>query len=386
MTETKEDLRDYYVVEYTRKHKSGEETQKKTMVVLEFNKAESLTAVLDRFTEEGRVDLLVSDPYPLDMSKVLTKIKLNKKYIQNWYYVTAVLGNRDYWIKLPKRKKGEVGKFYILKELPTQEEFNALYTKHYMTGAQGLVDDANCAIEDLKTQIEEWKDNIEESFSGTEKYSQLEECFDQLDRYEEIEWPDEIEDFDVLYIPPVPKIFRGRITSSRASELGEACDKLQTVIDALENRKDEYVGKLRELAEELEEKKEAIEDKKTEMDEKRMEAQSLRDKWEQYELDVDDFKQEKVDAAENGEEFDESAEPDEPEQPLSDAEAMDDKADDIENAKDELEMNLNDWCNQHDIEDDMDPDDLENAIDEFVQEIGNQKDEVECAEFPGMFG
>lgn len=181
---------------------------------------------------------------------VITKIKLNKLYTQNWWYLEKILP--QFCTKLPQEKKGDVARFRIDKPLPTQDEMTALVAKYYTTSAEGLISDANSEIEDLKTEVEEWKDNIEENFSGTEKYNQLEEAYDQLENYSELEWPSEIEDFEIVYIPPVPKMFRGRITQSRASRLEEACDKLQVVMDCLEDHKTEVVEKLRKLLEDLE--------------------------------------------------------------------------------------------------------------------------------------
>lgn len=41
--------------------------------------------------------------------------------------------------------------------------------------------DAVGTVEELRDEIGSWKDNIEEKFSATQKYADLEECYDALD-------------------------------------------------------------------------------------------------------------------------------------------------------------------------------------------------------------
>lgn len=381
MTETqeKEDLRDYYLVNYSIGREGSDNRQAKMKIVLEFNKAESITKVLEGFREEERANIKIEDPVPLDMKKVLTKIKINKMYSRDWFYIIRVLDRYGYVKKLPKRKKGEVGKYFLLKPLPTQEELGAMLIESYTRQAQDVFEEACDEIESLKEEIGDWKDNIEENFSGSEKYSQLEEAYDQLDNFSKPDWPDELEDKDikVVYIESPPKIFRGRITNSRSSRLGEACAKLEAVTDALENFKTEFLDELRALHEQLEEKKEEIEEKATRVEELRKEAQEIRDEYEEYETDLEDFK-------ENPEEYDE--EPAEPDSSLDDATERDTEADDLETAKDEMEQNLTDWCEQNNVDPDTHPDDIESAIDSFIEDINSGKEEIEGVEFPGMYG
>ena len=51
-----------------------------------------------------------------------------------------------------------------------------------------------------------------------------------------------------------------------------------------------------------------------------------------------------------------------------------------------MEMNLADWCNQNNLDPDIAPDDIESAIDSFIEEINSGKEEIEGVEFPGMYG
>lgn len=169
------------------------------------------------------------------MPEVLTKIAINKLYTQDWFYIQRVL--HSYIKKLESRKKGEVGRYEILKPLPTQEEFNALLTKSYTSTAEGMLEEVVSEIDSLADEIVSWKEAIEEKFSQTEKYQQLEELADALEnaRDSQPDWPDVLSgvEIPVVWIEPVPKIFRGQVQRSRQTRMGEACDKLQTVIDVL---------------------------------------------------------------------------------------------------------------------------------------------------------
>lgn len=170
------------------------------------------------------------------MTEVVTKISINKRYAQDWYYIIRVLG-RSFIEKLPSEKKGAVSRYKILKPLPTQEELTVMVTKSYTSTAEGLLDDAFGEFSALKEEVEQWKEAIEEKFSQTEKFSMLETACDALDTAENSrpDVPDVLDGLEipVVYIESVPKVFRGRVTHSRQSRLGEALGKLQAVIDAL---------------------------------------------------------------------------------------------------------------------------------------------------------
>lgn len=364
----------YFLVPYKRHGARDEENE----IVLA---ASSSLAIRQMEEREGGTFASISG-LPLDMSKVLTKIKLNKLYKQDWWHVSKIL--RSFWVKLPKTKKGEVSRYLITKPLPTQEEFDARMAKHYTTSAQGLVEDANGEIDALKDEISEWKDSLPESFAGGDKESQLEEALEQLERYDELQWPDEIPDFNVVYIPPVPKIFRGREQHSRSSRLSEALDKLQLVHDELDGQKEFLLEKQNTLMAEYEGHKDAIDEKNEEMKEKKEKALEIREAWEAYDGDQTDYEENL-----NDPNYDKSAlvKPESPQKLLVDAETLEKEAGDIETAKDELELNLGDWEKQHeDFDPEISADELESAIDEFMGEIENQRSEVENVEFPGMFG
>lgn len=307
MTEMKEkkDTRQYYLLKYAVNTEDGDPGIPQQRVFLGTDPQEVVKEFKDGREEDWLKRVTISIPEPLDMKRVLTKIKINKQYTQDWFYVSKLLTGHIQ--KLPKRKKGEVGKYLILNPLPSQAELSAMLTQYYTTSAEGLVDEANDEISALKDEIEAWKESIEENFSGSEKYSQLEEALDLLEQYSELEWPSEIEDFGVLYVPPVPKVFRGRVTHSRAARLNEACDKLQTVMDGLEEEKTARVEKLRGLLDDLAEVERTDEQKQQ-------------------------------------------------------------------------------FCDEHGISGDEDPDSLETEYDNFIGEIENNKSEVEGVEFPGMYG
>lgn len=378
-TKEKKDMRGYYLVEHYIEREVGEAEQKLT-VVLEFNKAEALSAVKDKFREDVLPKLHISDPVPLDMSKVLTKIKLNKRYTQDWFHISGILSS--YWKKLPQRKKGEVGKFYILKELPTQEEFNSLLITYYTDSAQTIYEEAKDDLEELKTEVEEWKDNIEENFSETDRFSQLEDALNCFEQYDLPDWPPEnVPDFDVTYIHPVPKMYRGRPVRSRATRLSEARDKLQTVVDGLGEKKPEWCSAARRYAEKLEDYSDRIDELVQEMREKSDEAAEIREDWKTYQEELAEFKE---NHAENPEEYDE--EPAEPNQSPDDAAALEDEVAKIEDKRAVLESVRSDYCTHRDIEPEIDPDDVESEVESFVEEIEQYKEEVEGVEFPGMFG
>lgn len=382
MTETKKekDTRDYFIIKYSMS--SSQDNLVTTH--MDFVLAEDSLDAIKQFKEDRREDWLervtIEPPEPLDMSKVLTKIKLNKMYDRHWYHISGVLGS--YWKKLPRRKKGAVGRYYIIKELPTQEEFRSLFISYYTGSAQSLYEEAKDDLEALKDEVEEWKDNIEEYFSDSDKYSMLEDALNCFEQYDLPDWPDDqLPDFDVTYIHPVPKMYRGRPSISRDTRLSEACDKLQTVMDGLEEQKTELVDQARAHAEKIEEYNERIDEAKQEMQEKRDEAAEIRDDWKVYQEELAEYK---VGREENPEEYDE--EPAEPDHGPDRAAELEDEASKLEDKKDDLETVRDDYCTHNSIEQEIDPDEIESTIESFVEEIEQYKDEVEGVEFPGMFG
>ena len=60
----------------------------------------------------------------------------------------------------------------------------------------GLVDEFYNTCQELRDELQDWKDNIEEKFSGTEKYSTLEESVNTLDNFCENAPDYEIDGFD----------------------------------------------------------------------------------------------------------------------------------------------------------------------------------------------
>lgn len=60
----------------------------------------------------------------------------------------------------------------------------------------GLIDEFYNTCQELRDELQEWKDNIEEKFSGTEKYSTLEESVNNLEGFCENIPEYEIDGFD----------------------------------------------------------------------------------------------------------------------------------------------------------------------------------------------
>lgn len=107
----------------------------------------------------------------------------------------------------------------------------------------GLINDFYSISQELRDELQEWKDNIEEKFSGTDKYSRLEEAVGYLEEFCESEPDSNLpgcdEEFSRTYWPMKKK-------PSRADRMGEAIDQANAAI-----------ARLTELKEALEEKEEA---------------------------------------------------------------------------------------------------------------------------------
>ena len=107
----------------------------------------------------------------------------------------------------------------------------------------GLVNDFYSIAQELRDELQEWKDNIEEKFSGTDKFSRLEEAVNTLEEFCENEpdtdLPECNEDFERTIWPSKKKM-------SRADRMGEAMDSANAA-----------VARLTELKEALEAKEEA---------------------------------------------------------------------------------------------------------------------------------
>lgn len=107
----------------------------------------------------------------------------------------------------------------------------------------GLVNEFYSIAQELRDELQEWKDNIEEKFSGTDKFSRLEEAVNTLEEFCENEpdtdLPECNEDFERTIWPSKKKM-------SRADRMGEAMDSANAA-----------VARLTELKEALEEKEEA---------------------------------------------------------------------------------------------------------------------------------
>lgn len=149
---------------------------------------------------------------------------LNKTYGKHALQVLA-----DHIEEKP-RKRRQQRSYELLKELPSQEEYDKLRSKKYETTISSLVSDAFSGFENLASELREWYDNLPDSFQQGDKGSTLDEAATTL---EGLNQPDigELGENKLVFLPDL------NITS-RSARNAEACDMLNTVINWLqENHK-----------------------------------------------------------------------------------------------------------------------------------------------------
>jgi len=119
--------------------------------------------------------------------------------------------------------------FVILKDLPTNEEYQKLLKKHYTTTAGSLISDAYSELECLKDELQDWYDNLPPQFQDGDKGSILQDSISSLENFSEPDVPKFAEELPVFYLPALG-------INSRASRCSEASNMLQAALDACEEK------------------------------------------------------------------------------------------------------------------------------------------------------
>jgi hypothetical protein len=133
----------------------------------------------------------------LVVGDIVTKTKLHKLY---WYGAAYELVRCGYAEDLtyaddaPERKKGEVKKYRVLKELPDNEAFRTEVTEKFFTAdVEDWVQQALEEIESIKDEMVDWRDNLE-SCEGLSQTSKADEVREAADALEYIDIPRDLED------------------------------------------------------------------------------------------------------------------------------------------------------------------------------------------------
>jgi hypothetical protein len=156
-------------------------------------------------------------------------------------YAVPVLRGQDY-IEDAERKRGAPRRFKVLKDLPDLEAFAKLQAARYTTTLASLVDEARGEAESLRDECQEWYDNLPEAFQQGDKGSQLEEAVSNLENISVDDLATELGEMSVVYLPSLE-------CDSRRDRASEAACKFRAVAE-----------ELRELATKIEEQQNAEDD------------------------------------------------------------------------------------------------------------------------------
>lgn len=117
----------------------------------------------------------------------------------------------------------------------------------------GVIEDARSDLEELASEIRDWADNMESGGLGhTEKYEQVAECADALECVDlDLNVPECLEGFEVKYQNKRPY---GRKAMSRAMR----CENLQSMLDAVTARAEEFADDDEDESDEAEEQRQEV--------------------------------------------------------------------------------------------------------------------------------
>jgi hypothetical protein len=152
----------------------------------------------------------------------------------------------DEYVKEEKKDKYFVD--FLVKPLPTPEEYVKLRDAKYTQTLQSLVSEAYGEAQGLRDELQEWYDNLPESFQNGDKGSDLQEAVDTLSNFcdEEPEIPVAARDLKIVFLP-------GDV-DSRSDRAGEAGSQMRMVANSL----DKYIGNKKLEGDELTEIQEIV--------------------------------------------------------------------------------------------------------------------------------
>lgn len=120
-----------------------------------------------------------------------------------------------------------------------------MYGKSYKTiqvktTIESAIDEAFSEFESLCEEMTEWRDNMEEKLSQTEKYQQVSDAADLLENVQRPDGlPDAMDDSEIEVSIGVKK-YKSDGGLSRAARHGNACNHLETAIEAITTFIDEH--------------------------------------------------------------------------------------------------------------------------------------------------
>lgn len=155
----------------------------------------------------------------------VTKIVLKNRYDR---HAVRVLPSAGY-IKSKPRKKAEIQKYLVKKELPDAEAYRVLRDAQYSTTVEETLDTARDEVADLLGQLEDWYNNLPESFQDGDKGQALQEAIDSLGSVEIPEPEKEIGERSLVILP-------GDSGSSRSDARDDVVSSLTQVMDWADER------------------------------------------------------------------------------------------------------------------------------------------------------
>jgi hypothetical protein len=128
----------------------------------------------------------------------------------------------------PGRTKRAPATYKVLKDLPTQSEYQALKRAKYTYTAADVFGGAVDVIESLKDQMRERFDNMPENLQGSDMGQRVDECANTLESIDLPDAPDILQRLRV-YHPP------GLEIESRADQAAEAAGDLEAAQEAAQD-------------------------------------------------------------------------------------------------------------------------------------------------------
>lgn len=133
----------------------------------------------------------------LKVCDVVTKTKLHKLYWHGAAYELTQCGyveDLTYSDDAPRRKKGEVKKYKIVKDLPEKAAFGAEVTdRFFVAPIEEWLQDSLSEIECIKDEMTDWRDNLEQN-EGLSQTSKADEVREAADALEYIDIPSNVEE------------------------------------------------------------------------------------------------------------------------------------------------------------------------------------------------